>query len=256
MIGKLALTAFVLSACLHADDATDRQIASGIGEFTRAFSEWDSAKFAKSAEKFHHASVKSPGSVAAHYWEGTSRFHRMLQLKNPLSGKPDVKAAETEKDAAINCFNAALKLDGDHAESHALIGTLYGMKIKGGLLDAIRYGPSVQEHQQKALQSGATNPRVKYLFGAGLFHTAKDQAGYQRSLDNLLAAEKLFSHESKRTPKPLAPRWGYSSCLTFIGKAYEKLGKSDQALVYYRKSIAMHPADHAAGNAIKRLTQN
>ena len=256
MIGKLAIVTLVLSACLRADDLADRQIATGIGEFTRAFAEWDGPKFAKAAETFRNASVKSPTSAAAHYWQGTARFHRMLYLENPSSGGPDAKAAESERDAAIACFDAALKLDGDHAESHALIGTLYGMKIKGGLLGAIRYGPSVQEHQQKALQSGATNPRVKYLLGAGQYHTSKDQAGYQEALNSLLAAEKLFTHESKRAPKPLAPRWGFSSCLTFIGKTHEKLGKPDQALVYYRKAIAMHPADHTAGNGIKRLTKN
>jgi tetratricopeptide (TPR) repeat protein len=180
----------------------------------------------------------------------------MLQVSNPPDGKADAKAAEAAREEAIRVLESALALDPDHAESHALLGTLYGMKIKGGLVAAIRFGPRVQEHQKKALKSGATNPRVRYLLGAGQLHTAKDAAGQREALDTLLAAEKLFSHEVKRTPKPLAPRWGYSSCLAFIGKTYELMGKHDEALKYYRKALAMHPADHSAAGGIKRLAAN
>jgi tetratricopeptide (TPR) repeat protein len=127
------------------------------------------------------------------------------------------------------------------------------MKIKGGLVASIRYGPRVQEHQKKALASGATNPRVRYLLGAGQFHTSKDQSGRREALNTLLAAEKLFTHESKRPAGPLAPRWGHSSCLTFIGKVYEAMGQSSEAVIYYRKALAMHPADHAAADGVRRL---
>lgn len=254
MFGKLACALLALVMFVRADDLADKRIAVGIGEFSAAFRAWDGDRFGKSAEIFREAGVMDPKSAAAMYWRGTALFHQMLQLSNPPDGKADAKAAEGARESAIRAFESALALDPDHAESHALLGTLYGMKIQGGLVAAIRYGPRIQQHQKHALKSGATNPRVRYLLGAGQLHTAKDAAGRREALDTLLAAEKLFSHEVKRPPKPLAPRWGYSSCLAFIGKTYEQLGKHDEALSYYRKALAMHPGDHAAASGIKRLS--
>lgn len=254
MIGKLACAILALTMSVRADEPTDKLIATGIEEFSAAFRVWNGDWFGKSAETFRQAGVMDPKSATAMYWRGTALFHQMLQLNNPPDRKPDAKAAEAASEGAIRAFESALALDPDHAESHALLGTLYGMKIKGAMVAAIRYGPRVQRHQKQALKSGATNPRVRYLLGAGQLHTAKDAAGHREALNTLLAAEKLFSHEVKRAPKPLVPRWGYSSCLAFIGKTYEVMGKRDEALSYYRKALVMHPADHAAANGIKRLT--
>jgi tetratricopeptide (TPR) repeat protein len=256
MFGKLACAILVLTLSVRADEPTDKLIATGIEEFSAAFRAWDGDQFGKSAETFRQAGVMDPKSAAALYWRGTALFHQMLQLSNPPDGEPDVKAAEAASEGAIHAFESALALDPDHAESHALLGTLYGMKIKGRMMAAIRYGPRVHDHQKHALKCGATNPRVRYLLGVGQLHTAKGEAGQREALNTLLAAEKLFLHESKRAPKPLAPRWGYSSCLAFIGKTYEVMGNRDEALSYYRKALAMHPADHAAANGIKRLAAN
>jgi tetratricopeptide (TPR) repeat protein len=255
MFGKLICAVFVLTMSLRADAAADKLIASGIREFSAAFQAWDGARLAKSAEIFRQAGVKDPKSAAAFYWRGTALFHQMLQLEHPPAGKPNAKAAEAAAEGAIHSFETALALAPDHAESHALLGTLYGMKIKGGLIAGIRYGPRVNDHRKHALASGPANPRVRYLLGVGQLHTAKNDAGRLEALNTLLAAEKLFAHEAKHAPKPLAPRWGYSSCLTFIGKTCEVLGKRDEALRYYRKALAMHPADHAAANGVKRLSR-
>ena len=54
---------------------------------------------------------------------------------------------------------------------------------------------------------------------------------------------------------PLEPRWGYSSCLTFIGRTYESLGETTKAAEYFRKALAEHPADHLAQDGLKRVTE-
>ena len=254
MFGKLAGAFLALATAAFADRGADHVIASGIRQFSAAFQSWDENGFDKAAETFRQAGVSDPGSAAAFYWRGTALFHRMLRANHPPEGQPDAKAADAAAAGAMQALEAALAIDPDHAEAHALLGTLYGMKIKGGLVASIRYGPRVHEHQKKALESGATNPRVKYLLGAGRFHTAGDDAGRREALDTLLAAEKLFVHESKRPAGPLAPRWGHSSCLTFIGKANEAMGKTTEARAYYRKALAIHPADHAAIDGLKRLS--
>jgi len=66
----------------------------------------------------------------------------------------------------------------------------------------------------------------------------------------------LFGTEAKATAAPLDPRWGYDSCLTFLGRTYELLGQRKEAADYFRKALAMHPADHLAKEGLKRVSEN
>ena len=68
-------------------------------------------------------------------------------------------------------------------------------------------------------------------------------------------ANELFEAEAKTTAAPLDPRWGQSSCLTFIGRAYENLGKTAEAAACFRRALAMHPADHLAQEGLKRTSE-
>ena len=252
MIRALAIGILATSMVVHADEAADELTRTGIDEFNAAFQAWDGGRFAKAAHHFKQAAARNPKSAALRYWQGTASFHRMLQIQS--QPKPDVHAAHAAMDDAIHAFDTAVTLDPEHAESHALLGTLYGMKIQGGIFNAIRFGPRVQNHQKHALQSGHDNPRVRYLLGTGRFHTAKNHAAYREALHTLLAAEKLFIAEAKRPPKPLDPRWGLSSCRTFIGLAYLKLGEQAHAADYFRKALADHPNDHVAARELAKIT--
>jgi len=254
MIGKAILFLISSLMLIRADPATDKLTTSGIDEFSAAYQTWDAARFGKSAEWFRQAAAREPGSAINHYWRGAALFHQMLQLRNPPNAKPDNKAADAAMDAAVASLETAIKLDSTHAESHALVGTLYGMKINGSMIRAIRFGPSVQDHQKEALKHGAKNPRTIYLLGTGQFHTAENAASRREALNTLLAAEKLFTAEANKPAKPFEPRWGYSSCLTFIARSYESLGLKAEAITYFKKALAEHPADHVAKEGIKRLT--
>lgn len=246
-IGILATAVTALTAMTaRASPAADKLTHQGIHEFTAAYREWDAQKFANAAAHFRKAAAAAPKAATHRYWLGTALFHHMLQLQSQPTAKHHTRSADTAMADAIKAFESAVALDPGHAESQALLGTLYGMKIQGGMLRAIRYGPRVQEHQKQALGSGPKNPRVRYLLGTGQFHTAKDAAGYREALNSLIHAEKLFVAEAKSPPKDPAPRWGASSCRTFIGRCHLKLGNPKHAATYFRKALAEHPADHIA----------
>ncbi len=245
----IALLASILT--VHANPASDPHVRAGIENFTTAYREWDADRFAKAAGEFSKATKADPHSARAFYWLGTARFHRMLHLRNQQPPKTD--AADDAMEHSIEALETALTLAPGDAECHALLGTLYGMKIQGGLLRAIRYGPRVQNHQKQALRNGGNNPRVRYLLGTGLFHTAKDAGDYRETLDTLLTAEKLFIAESEHAPEPFAPRWGLSTCRTFIGRTLVKLGEKNRAAEYFQKALAEHPNDHIARAELARI---
>ncbi len=246
----------VLFAALssRADAAADKLAVAGVVEFTAAYQAWDGARFATAAELLRQASTNTPASPTNFYWLGVAQFHRMLQLQNQPEPATNKAAAPAAMDAALAALGRAVKLDPRHAESHALLGTLYGMKIDGNLVRAAWYGPRVEKHRKAALEFGAENPRVCYLLGTGQFHTAKKPAALRESLATLLMAEKLFAAEAKVAPGPLDPRWGYATCLTFIGRTCEQLGQRKEAADYFRKALALQPSDHLAKEGLARVT--
>jgi len=239
----------------QAEDRVNRLAAAGVAEFTAAYEAWDGARFVAAAELFRQACTNAPGSSTNFYWLGAAQFHRMLQLQTLPAPRTNQPAIDAAMDAALAALNTAVELNERDAESHALLATLYGMKIDGGTLRALRFGPRVAKHQKKALEFGSENPRVRYLLGTGQFHTAKSAAAQHEALATLLAAEKLFVSEAQRPAKPLEPRWGYSSCLTFIGRTYELLGDRARAEDYFRRALARQPSDDLAKQGLARVTQ-
>ena len=212
MIWRVA-TWFFLSACLaRANEHSDQLMAAGVKEFTAAYKAWDGQRFSAAAELFRHASTNASGSCTNFYWLGAAEFHRMLQVQSLHLTPANTVAANAAMDAALAALEIAVKLDERHAESHALLGTLYGMKINGNLLRGARFGPRVWKHQKKAMEFGAEDPRVRYLLGTCQFHTATKPAAQREALATLLSAEKLFAEEAQRA----ADRWSRAGATAVV----------------------------------------
>jgi tetratricopeptide (TPR) repeat protein len=256
MIRVLTILLLLAAPVARADSAADKLTMAGIAEFTNAYQAWDGARFVKAENLFQQACTNATATVTNYYWLGAGEFHRMLQLLGLPERNTNKLAAEAALDAAVDALTQAVKLDASHAESHALLGTLYGMKISENMLRAVWLGPRVQRELKLALAAGGKNPRVKYLLGMSQFYTAMRTASRREALTNLLAAEKLFTAEAKTPAAPLDPRWGHDSCLTFIGLSYEKLGQRAEAEAYFRKALAMHPQDGLAQAGLKRVTKD
>jgi hypothetical protein len=251
------VSVLMLLAALPArtDDLSVNLAAAGVAEFTAAYQAWDGERFGAAAELFRQASTHAPRSSTNFYWLGAAHFHRLLCLRSLPVSRTNTVAAGAAMEAALAALGTAVMLEPRQAESHALLGTLYGMKIDGNLLRAARFGPRVAKHRNQALEFGAGNPRVQYLLGTCQFHTAKKPAAQREALVSFLAAEKLFTAEAQRASGPLEPRWGHSSCLTFIGRTYELLGQRTEAAGYFRRALVRHPADHVAREGLARVTE-
>lgn len=238
----------------RAESAAQGLLEAGIAEFNAAYQTWDGTRFDRACDILRRAATNSAPALTNYYWLGVAEFHRLLQIENRPDRKIDRRAADQARDAAINALSIALKIDTYHAESHALLGTLYGMKIDGNIFKAIRYGPTVEKHRKAAIALGSKNPRVQYLLGVCKLHTAKNQTALRSALDTLLDALRLFEAEAQTTAGALEPRWGYATCLTFTGRCYELLGRLRDAEQFYRKALAAHPADHLAEEGLRRVT--
>lgn len=237
----------------RAAEAGPALAAAGVVEFTAAYQAWDAERFGTAAGWFRQAATNPPPTALYFYWQGAAHFHQMLQLRSLPESAERALQAEAAWDAAVAALHRAVQLDPRHAESHALLGTLYGMKIDGHLVRALRFGPRVERHRRRALEFGADNPRVLYLLGVCQFHTAKNSAALQEALRTLRRAETQFAAEALRPAGPLEPRWGESSCLTFLGRTLERIGQPAEAEVYYQKALERHPADAMARAGLDRV---
>jgi cytochrome c-type biogenesis protein CcmH/NrfG len=251
MFRVLILSLLFVSLSLRADGVTNPPpVLAGIAEFKAAFQAWDGERFARAAELFTQATVQEPNNVTNFYWLGVTEFHHMLQLRSvPGNTVP----AEVAQATALEALNTAVKLDAHNAECHALLATIYGIRIGDRWIRALRLGPSAMSHSNKAMKDGATNPRVRYLLATGDYYMASGTSDLRKALKNLLLAETYFASEATNAPGPLEPRWGRSSCHTFIGLTYEKLGNFTNAAAYFRKSLAAHPADNLARTSLNRV---
>ncbi len=237
---------------LRAETATNLPPAvAGIKEFNAAFKAWNSERFGQASELFEQAIEQSPANVTNFYWLGVSEFHHMLQLRSTPGHAAE---AEVAQEKALAALNTAIKLDAHHAESHALLGSIYGIRIGERWIRAIRLGPRIMKHCEAALKDGEKNPRVRYLLATGEFYMASDAADARKALQSFLLAEKYFEMEATNAPGPLELRWGRSSCHTFTGLTYEKLGDFPRAAEYFRKAIGEHPADDLARLSLARVT--
>ncbi len=253
MIGKLACAWLGSLVLLHASTSPDGGLAKAVAGFHDTCRTWDPKGFESAIGAFQQLATRHPESARCHYWLGTAHFHRMLQLQKQTTDEAKAKDSAEHMQKAIDALEAAVGIDPQHAEAHAILGTLYGMRINSSFLRAIRFGVTVQKHHKQALLHGAKNPRVQYLLGAGLLHTAGNDADRIEALKSLLLAEALFEAEEKQKPAPTDPRWGKDACLAFIGQTFALLHRPAEAEDYFRKTLRARPNHSIARAGLEAL---
>lgn len=227
-------------------------LVEGIERFRAGSASWDYAAFTNAAALFEQAARRDTDSHAAHYWHGAALFHAALhRIGNGSDTRPDRVASSLMRDAAQS-LDAALVLQPDDPESHALLSTLIGMLISANPLTAVWRGPAVLRHRDKALRGDPNNPRTYYLIGSGYFHTPGLSGNRDMGLAMFLKAAELFEVEKTLERDVFAPRWGHDHCLAFIGRVHEEKQDRLNAMRYYREALVMNPTNRMAREGVQR----
>ena len=225
----------------------------GIDTFNRAYNKWDEKQFRSSLNFFKEASMAGEKDGLAEYWVGTVYFflsqHDLFTAENPIDRKQGIENAKK----GIEALTKSIELSPDFSESYALRGVLRGILIKMKPSSVFSQGRKVGKDRDKALALDSLNPRVHYLTGVSFWHAPEILGGSDKALEHLLEAEKLFEKEKQNTKDRLLPRWGYSTCLAFIGDIYLEQKKNRNAQKYYYKALDINPADPLAQRGLKKL---
>jgi len=240
IIRRLAILFFIPSLVFATD--IPGSTSSGIEQFTNAYEAWDGKGFAAAAATF----AKAPEDATSAYWRGTAEFHSMLYFLGEPDNASNRQAAKQALECTIEALQQAIKLNPKDGESHALLGTAYGLSIADSPGRALWLGPRLMKAAELAHTLNPESPRVWYLDGMSRFYGPALLGGKSEALRQLLAAEKLFAAEAGKPPVPGEPRWGRSSCLVYIGRTYDALDKPAEALAYYRKALQVNSNDRLA----------
>jgi tetratricopeptide (TPR) repeat protein len=223
----------------------------GVTEFGRGYAAWDKDAFETSIRDLRSSCEENPDSALTHYALGVACFHLMVYFEN--GEKRLERAAAQYMDEAEKALTRVLALDAKQAESHALLATLYGMRIQKNWLHAVRYGPLIQKHYDLAMLYGSESPRVCYLSGAGYYHMAKGKNDYLKAVSFLKKAQTKYEGEKSGEGGDGLPVWGYSSCFYFLGKSYIKLNDDAAARVSFEMALKLQPSHFLAKQAIQEL---
>lgn len=225
----------------------------GIDSFNRAYNDWNEDEFLSSLNLFKEVSRTGQKDGLAEYWSGAVYFF-LSQYNLFTSEKADEKKRGIENaKKGIEALTKSIELSPDFSESYALRGVLRGILIKMKPSTVFTQGRKVGKDRDKALILDGLNPRVHYLTGVSYWHAPEILGGREKALSHLLEAEKLFEKEKQNTKDRLLPRWGYSTCLAFIGDIYLDQKKNRNAQEYYYKALDINPADPLAQRGLKKL---
>jgi tetratricopeptide (TPR) repeat protein len=233
MIRQLIILALALPAIAASP------IDTGVAEFTAAYQVWDGPGFAKAATTFASGTESSTNQ----YWRGVAEFHRLLWLIGEPTTTTNRQASAKALESAVAALQRTIQLDPAHGESRALLSTVYGLSIGANPARGLWLGKRVVDQEKLARKLNPDNPRVLYLAGMNRFYGPSLLGGKDEGLKLLLAAEKLFEAEAGKPQGPVEPRWGRSTCLVYIGKTYDALGKPAEAEQYFRKARDLNPQD-------------
>lgn len=228
-------------------------LSTGVSQFRSGYNQWDLNLLTNSVNSFQKACTINSTSPEPYYWLCVARFHILLHQTNQSDvnfKESEFKklAGELEKDLKVS-----IQIDGKNSETHAMLATLIGMRIAGGLQSPFWAGFSLQKHKRLATDHDEYNPRVKYLLGVNTIKGQKGPDGLKKGLKLLLQAETLFKHEQEEPRSRMQPAWGYDHCLVFIGRAYQELNQIDDAEKYYKKALMINPSCKLAERELEAL---
>lgn len=163
------------------------------------------------------------------------------RISQALSGKRSKKEKKRLLKQAQKQVESLLKDEPQHAEAHALRGTVIGERITG-MIGGMMLGPKASASLKRAHELAPENPRVALQRGIGFFFTpGAFGGGLDKALPELKRSRELF--EQERNDRPW-PNWGRVDALAWHGQALMKSGDIDGARAAYHAALALEP-EHA-----------
>lgn len=126
----------------------------------------------------------------------------------------DAKASEALLDRTLKGLEGR-----KDAESLALMGACFGLKIGFAPASGMTLAPKAMGLFQQALKLSPGNPRALYFQGLHVYHTPAFFGGGAEKALPILEAAGMAARDEKPAENPWAPRWGRAESLAWLALA-------------------------------------
>lgn len=193
----------------------------------------------QSAALAERALTLHPEDALLHHYHGYALY--LLAAKHACDDEQEPGCVGRLLERAEGSLDASLAR-GPRAETHALLGSVYGLMIGEKPTLGASLGPRIDGVQSKALSLDPENPRVWLLKGIGDFHTPEAYGGGVRPAR--AALERAATAFQRDAPPPPEPRWGRVDVHVWLGQVLQAAGEIDLAREQYERALELEP-DHA-----------
>ncbi len=184
------------------------------------------------------AAADSPGNKYVEYYQSYTAYRLMTY---GVVMKDDQVYKEFSDRAEKTAASLSRRYP-DWAEAKILLASIYGIEIAHNWINAPTLGPKSNDLAEKAVSLDSTNPRAYLILGTDKLNTPAIFGGsVDKAVECFRKSISLFRSEPASAATALEPSWGYIDALTWLGLAYEKQGRYNEALAEYREALAVAP---------------
>jgi len=159
-------------------------------------------------------------------------------LLNGTFSTQDEDTFDEYADDAVDNAKEIIELAPKHAKAHALLSSLYGLKIAYSPMKGMFLGAKSGKLMEKAINLDEAEPVAWFKFGASKFNTPETWGGDKKVvLESFEKAVQLF--ETK--PNTLKQNFQYLDALAWLGIAYKNAGQTQNAIDTYTKALELEP---------------
>ncbi len=231
------LIGFLVSSFLIGSQKSSPEILMEVKNLIqKADNEWDYNGFVKAKSLLDGLEVESSLLYLSYYYQGLINYKlAIFHIQKKERGK-----AKKLINDAIKILEASINLRDNFSESHALLGTLLGMKISFYPFLSPFLGYRSFSEFEIAINSDSKNPRNYLLRGITYFHTPSIfGGGISNAKNDFEYAIKLFEEEKKGNP--ILPSWGLCEAYTWLGLCYLKNREREMAKETFLKGLEKCP---------------
>lgn len=216
---------------------------TGLNEFVQSAKEtvergshtFDKSTLMQGHSMLERALAMDPDNVLLQYHLSHAEYRLMTYLLNREKDNFDPVA-----DRAEERLETILSKKPDWSEAQALLSGVYGLMIGHTWTRAMTLGPRANRLAQQASENDPDNPRAWLMHGSQKLNTPKMFGGsIEEAIEAFEKSVELF--ESAADTAPLSPSWGYTDALVWLGIAYERLDRDEEALAVFHKALEIEP---------------
>ena len=264
-VAALSLVAGLVASCSTRTQSPKQEQAAGqagqtdvtlwahITEVRQSLRLWDLDNMIGAAEALQSLDIGDANKVFLRdYWRATALFNAMLAGRERGTEIATPYDQTVLREETVRALSTVLAHHPGNGDCHAMLETVYGLRVQAQPLRALTLGPLLLQHGRAAASAIESSPRVGYLKGVALFNRARDDEAVSQALNTLLEAETLFEAESQRARHPGEPDWGREHNWMFIGEAYERLAQPDEAMAWLERAYRAAPGLARAQQSYER----